>query len=209
MHFRRHGRFYVALAAGLAVGTVTRGHDLPMRIVLAGDTFFIVYLVLTGLFVADLTASHLRERAAARADEGLALILVLTVATVALSLAAIFLLLRQVGTGDTGGGILAVASVPLGWLTLHTLAAFHYANLFYAPRSGGAAGGLDFPGTGEPGPWDFLYFAFVIGMTAQVSDVAVRTTPMRRATLAHGIGSFFYNAVILALAVNAAIAYAG
>ena len=46
-------------------------------------------------------------------------------------------------------------------------------------------------------------------MTAQVSDVVVRTTAMRRTTLAHGIGSFFYNTVILALAVNAAVAYAG
>ena len=128
----------------------------------------------------------------------------------ALSLAAIFLLLRQVGAGDAGGGILAVASVPLGWLMLHTLAAFHYANLFYAPEAdAGEAAGLEFPGTEEPGPWDFLYFAFVIGMTAQVSDVVVRTTAMRRTMLAHGIGAFFYNAVILALAVNAAIAYAG
>ena len=105
---------------------------------------------------------------------------------------------------------MAVAGVPLGWLTLHTLAAFHYANLYYAPRPGGReAGGLDFPGTKEPGPWDFLYFAFVIGMTAQVSDVAVRTAQMRRAALAHGVASFFYNTVILALAVNAAVNYAG
>jgi uncharacterized membrane protein len=209
MNFRRHGRFYVALAAALAVGAVTTGHDLPMRIVLAGDTLFLVYLVLTGLFVARADATHLRARAAS-ADEGLPFILALTAATAGLSLAAIFLLLRQVGTGDTAAGILAVASVPLGWLTLHTLAAFHYANLFYAPRRGGGeAGGLDFPGTEDPGPWDFLYFAFVIGMTAQVSDVVVRTTAMRRTTLAHGIGSFFYNTVILALAVNAAVAYAG
>ena len=103
-----------------------------------------------------------------------------------------------------------MASIPLGWLTLHTVASFHYANLFYAlDAGGGEAGGLDFPGTPEPGPWDFLYFSFVIGMTAQVSDVAVRTTPLRRAALAHGVAAFFYNAVILALAVNAAISQAG
>jgi len=41
-------------------------------------------------------------------------------------------------------------------------------------------------------------------MTAQVSDVQVLTTPMRRLTLAHGIASFFFNTVLLALAVNVA-----
>ena len=123
--------------------------------------------------------------------------------------AAIFLLLRRVE--EVGSGLLlAVASIPLGWLMLHTLAAFHYANLFYAPAPGGGeAGGLDFPGTPEPELWDFLYFAFVIGMTAQVSDVAVRTTALRRTALAHGVASFLYNTVILALAVNAAITWAG
>ena len=149
-------------------------------------------------------------RKAAAEDEGLPLILLVTATAIALSLAAIFLLLGQAGAAETPAGALAVAGVPLGWLTLHTLAAFHYANMYYAPKPGGGdAGGLDFPGTAEPGPWDFLYFAFVIGMTAQVSDVAVRTTPLRRATLAHGITSFFYNTVILALVVNAVLAFAG
>ena len=41
-------------------------------------------------------------------------------------------------------------------------------------------------------------------MTAQVSDVEVRTTPLRRLTLMHGVVSFFYNTVLLALAVNTA-----
>jgi uncharacterized membrane protein len=57
------------------------------------------------------------------------------------------------------------------------------------------AGGLEFPDTNEPTGWDFLYYSFVVGMTAQVSDVQVLTTP---------IVSFFYNTVILALAVNLA-----
>jgi uncharacterized membrane protein len=209
MDLRRHARFLLAVAAGLAVAVLTRGRDLPLRMLLAGDTFLLVYLLLTALYLGEATASHLRQRAA-RADEGLALIIAVSVATVALSLGAIFLLLRQSENTGTAGGVLAVASIPLGWLMLHTLAAFHYANLFYAPApEGGEAGGLDFPGTPEPGLWDFLYFSFVIGMTAQVSDVAVRTTPLRRTALAHGVASFFYNTVILALAVNAAIAYAG
>jgi uncharacterized membrane protein len=103
--------------------------------------------------------------------------------------------------------VLAIASVLLGWLTLHTIAAFHYAHLYYAKAvssRGQDAGGLEFPDTNEPTGWDFLYYSFVVGMTAQVSDVQVLATPMRRLTLAHSVVSFFYNTVILALAVNLA-----
>jgi uncharacterized membrane protein len=64
---------------------------------------------------------------------------------------------------------------------------------------------LLFPETKEPGAWDFLYFSFVVGMTAQVSDVQVVSTAIRRVTLAHGILSFFINTIIFALAVNVAL----
>ena len=67
---------------------------------------------------------------------------------------------------------------------------------------------LDFPGQGDPGAWDFLYYSFVVGMTAQVSDVQVTTTVMRRATLLHGVVSFFFNTVFIAMAVNAGVALA-
>jgi uncharacterized membrane protein len=46
------------------------------------------------------------------------------------------------------------------------------------------------------------YYSFVVGMTAQVSDVQVLGTEMRRVTLAHGVVALFFNTVILALAVN-------
>ena len=39
--------------------------------------------------------------------------------------------------------------------------------------SGARKNGLRFPGDGQPDYWDFVYFSFVIGMTFQVSDVAV------------------------------------
>ena len=40
-------------------------------------------------------------------------------------------------------------------------------------------------------------------MTAQTSDVQIASVRMRKAVLAHSVASFFYNTVILALAVNA------
>jgi uncharacterized membrane protein len=48
--------------------------------------------------------------------------------------------------------------------------------------------------------WDFVYFSFVIGMTAQVSDLAI----IRRAATVHGIISFVFNTALVALMVNIA-----
>jgi uncharacterized membrane protein len=84
-----------------------------------------------------------------------------------------------------------------------------YAHLFYAPRgdtsSNSRTGGLAFPETPDPAQWEFLYFSFVLSMAAQVSDVSVLSSPMRRVTLLHSIVSFVYNTVLIALSVNAIV----
>jgi uncharacterized membrane protein len=49
---------------------------------------------------------------------------------------------------------------------------------------------------------DFAYFSFVVGMTCQVSDVNVKSRSMRRLALLHGLLSFAFNTVILALSIN-------
>ena len=52
--------------------------------------------------------------------------------------------------------------------------------------------------------WDFVYFSFVIGMTAQVSDVGITDKMIRRTATAHGMVSFVYNTALVALMVNIA-----
>ena len=64
------------------------------------------------------------------------------------------------------------------------------------------AGGLDFPGKREPDYMDFAYFAFTIGMTFQVSDVVITSRQLRQLVLVHGMLSFGFNTVILALTIN-------
>ena len=54
----------------------------------------------------------------------------------------------------------------------------------------------------DPDYRDFAYFSFVIGMTCQVSDVDVTSREMRRLVLLHGILSFGFNTVVLALTIN-------
>ena len=99
-------------------------------------------------------------------------------------------------------------SVPLGWLMIHSMMAFHYASLWYAPGDDGQPmRGLGFPGLAEGQDaqlWDFIYYSFTIGLASQTADVSALTTRMRRITLLHSVFAFYYNTVVLALAVNAA-----
>ena len=201
MGLHRHTRFLIAFGLGLALWGVSflTPLDAVFRAVLAVNGFFVAYLGLMLQLTLISTADTLRKYAEDD-DEGSALILVLALGALTVSLAAVFLVLNR-ESGTMTGSVFALAAAPLGWATLHVMAGYRYAHLYYAAQSDG----LNFPGKAKPGAWDFLYFSFTIGMTAQISDIEVTTTPMRKVVLLHSVGSFFFNTVILALAVNAAL----
>ena len=99
--------------------------------------------------------------------------------------------------------LLAGLTVVLSWLLAHTIFALHYAHGYFNDLAEDRAPGLAFPAEhDDPDYWDFLYFSFVVGMTAQVSDVQVLTQVWRRLVLAHGLLSFLFNTVVLALSIN-------
>lgn len=206
----RHGPFF--LAAGLAALALLIGVATSplLSFVVAGCVFFAVYLALTFLRLPALTPDYLK-RFAADADEPAPVILVVTFAAVIVCIVSLFSALNGANTHGVFGLALAFLAVSLGWLTIHTMAAFHYAHLYWRPEDGegdGVRGGLDFPGATEPGGHDFLYFSLVIGMTAQTSDIAITSTAMRRINLLHAVVSFFFNTVLVAAAVNAAVTLA-
>lgn len=200
-HLRHHGRFYTSALLGLLTGLVLTARASSIAWVAAGDVFFLSYLASTAWVVRRATPNGLRKHAAYD-DEGVALIFVLTFLAIGISVRAILLLLRQKVAPDAGHLTATLACVPLGWFTLHTIFAFRYAHLYYARADGGDMRGLDFHGTEDPSAYDFLYHAFVIGMTGGVSDVEVKSAAMRRLATVHGVGSFFFNTVILALTVG-------
>lgn len=204
--FGRHVPFYAGLGAGAGVLAIAFWLKPDFAIAFGAIAFFLTYLVLTGWRLPYLSATYL-EHHATDTDEPVAIIFAVTFAAVAVSTGALFVVLNR--TATTGFDfVLALASVALGWLTIHTMAALHYAHLYWRPESREGKQGLDFPGESRPGAYDFLYFAFVIGMTAQTSDVAITSTDMRKVNLLHAIASFFFNTVLVAAAVNAAVALA-
>ena len=201
----RHSRFRLAFGFGGLVGLAAWAQGItPVFCALtAAIGFFVLYLALMIALAGPTGPAELR-RHAEQDDEGVVVIVILAGLAVAVSVTAIYLVLNSSTAGLAARGA-ALVTLPLGWATIHTLAGFHYASLYYRA----ADHGLTFPGKAEPGAWDFLYHSFTIGMTAQVSDVVATTQPMRRAILLHGVAAFFYNTGILALAVNAIVTAGG
>jgi uncharacterized membrane protein len=200
--YHRHARFLAALAIGglTWAGSYALQVERVMSGLIGANAFFVCYLALIWAMILRTTPQNMR-RHAEQDDEGAALISALALLAVAISLASIFLVLNR-ATISPIETVFALSAAPLGWATLQVLAAFRYAHLYHAPDPDN---GLSFPGTPKPGIWDFMYFSFVLGMTAQTADVAITTTKMRRVVLIHSIGAFFFNTVILAMAVNAGI----
>jgi len=210
-HLVHHGRFYACVLLGAAVYALAGSLEGPVRALAAGDAFFLAYVLIMVVAAVRITPKEL-DRKADIEDEGITVVVLVSLAMIGFSSFSIFTVLNQKGTPDAFALVLAALGAPLGWAMLHMLMAFHYANLYYGARSGRGGGGLEFPGktdeTGEPGAIEFFYFSFVVGMTAQVSDIQVTSSRIRRTVLGHSILSFFFNTVLIAMAVNAVVAIA-
>lgn len=102
---------------------------------------------------------------------------------------------------------LSLIAVVCSWFLTHTVFALHYATSYYRREpiieAAEYAKGLDFPGEEEPDFWDFMYFSFTIGMTAQTSDVSITSLSKRKLVLGHAVVSFLFYMVIVASSVNA------
>lgn len=102
----------------------------------------------------------------------------------------------EAGPQNTAAQAAAAATVLLSWLLLHTAFAQIYARVHFAD------GGLQFPECPVPQFAEFVYFSFTIGTSFAVSDVTVVTAGMRRRVTAHSVLSFFFNAAVVAIAID-------
>jgi len=202
---RAHVRLWMSAAFGTAVGAILALSTRlgPVTCALAGwDTGVAFYLAAVAVMMARSPATEIRRHAAAQ-DEGAFAILPLAAAAALASLGAIFAELAGIKPSTPGFVLyvaLAIATVILSWTFTHTIFALHYAYAFYG--EGRHAKGLKFPDDDKPDYWDFIYFSFVVGMTFQVSDVAVTSRAVRRMVVAHGVLAFLFSTAIVALTVN-------
>ncbi|HEY7580920.1 MAG TPA: DUF1345 domain-containing protein [Acetobacteraceae bacterium] len=208
---RARPRLFIGLLCGLALAPLLPASiSGTTRSIIAWDFGVIVYLALAGYLFASEHLDRMAADAAAQ-EEGEWTIFWLTVAAVTFSFAAIIDefagITKDMPSAQRGLHLLLVAiTLFVSWLMTHTTFAFRYAHEFYQvdPGGSGISGGLEFPGEKRPDYLDFMYFALVLGMTFQVSDVQITARKFRRLAAAHGLLGFLYNAIILALTVNLA-----
>jgi uncharacterized membrane protein len=177
------------------------------RLLLGWDVGALAYLCLAWIVVSRADDDMTRVRAQQHDQSGYVIFLLVLTAASASFVAIGFLAsnLKDLTFWPRAGYLtLTVAALLLSWMLIQTLFAFHYARLYYARPEPGKSHqrGLKFPDEGEPDYLDFAYYSCVIGMTSQVSDVAVMARHMRRLTLIHGVLSFVFNITILAMSIN-------
>jgi uncharacterized membrane protein len=201
-------RLFASILIGIVAYFLLPGSLLPgspglvTPLLISWDIFVTCYLVLAYVMMFRCGLAHIRRNAVLQ-DDGRFLILMVTALGAFASIAAIvFELGKMKGSGPQLA--LATLTITLSWAMVHTTFALHYAHDYYR---GAKPGGLQFPSGDEHDHadyWDFVYFSFVIGMTAQVSDVGITDKTIRRTATAHGIISFVFNTALLALMVNIA-----
>ncbi len=194
----------IVLAVSLFLKTA-----LLTSILLSWDTFCLTLLALSWIMFFGIGAIDV-HRQAQRQDESRSATFILSLCAVCVSMIGILLLMHPAEETRHYKELHRAASllgVGLSWLLLHTLFTLRYAHLYYTDPGAGAGdagqvGGLEFPAEKAPDYVDFAYFSFVLGMTFQVSDVAISDRDIRRVVLLHSLISFVFNTIVLALSVS-------
>ncbi|GBF04637.1 hypothetical protein DAERI_020234 [Deinococcus aerius] len=201
-------RLLLAGAAGLAAALVLPAPSSALvRIMVGWDGAALTLLALTWGFILRSPPGRTRHAAAAE-DPGRAAVQAVVLGSSLVSLVASAVVIEHAKRLEPEAPLLAIAvavvAVLSGWFLTHTTYTLRYAHLYYSDgdEEAGPDGGLEFPGASAPSALDFAYFAFVLGMTFQVSDVAVSSPVIRRLALWHGITAFWFNVAILALTLN-------
>jgi uncharacterized membrane protein len=173
-------------------------HSAPL---LGWDTAALVYLFWMWLTIWPMDG-ELTGHFAVREDPSRTASDVVVTAASIFSLVAVGLILLQ--SGNNHGALqllqvaLAVVSVIVSWMMVHTLFTLRYAELYYY----GPVGGIDFGKTEQPSYKDFAYVAFTMGMTFQTSDTSIQTSEIRQTALRHALLAYVFGTVILASTIN-------
>lgn len=200
---RGHSRvkLYVALAVGVVVAVVAAFFEVLHHAVLTGwAAACLVYVVWIWSTVWRMDADHTRSHATLEDPGRRTVDLVLTITALASLFAVVWVLVEARGLkggAQLGVALLAIVSIALSWVLVHTLYTLRYARIYYRRD-----GGVDFNQKEPPQYSDFAYLAFTLGMTFQVSDTDISSSYLRRTIVRHTLLSYVFGTVIVAATVN-------
>lgn len=142
-------------------------------------------------------------KVATREDDSRAAMRVVLLVSSVVSLAAIVSALHRASTATTAMEValtaLALTSVVASWLIVNTVFVLRYAHLYYG---GEAVGGMNVPGGAAPDYRDFMYLAFTVGMTFQVSDTTIDDPVFRQTVLRHALLAYVFSIATIAFTIN-------
>jgi uncharacterized membrane protein len=205
---RLTGAFLIGIVVAVILAVIPNDLRWSTRAVLAWDATLVWFIGSTLLMMCECDETRIRTRAS-KEDEGQHLILGLAVLAAVAAVVAIGfeLSIAKNEHGPVKGlrTALAFFTVFGSWFFVQMVFALHYAHEYYGELEddgGEVRKGLAFPGDEMPDYWDFLHFGAIIGVAAQTADVAFTSRAMRRTGTVHGMVSFLFNTVVLALTIN-------
>lgn len=200
-----HWRLFAACLVGVAAwgAAYTLGAPKASHLLIGWNLGAVSYLALTWRLFLRADENKVRSMAA-REDEGRSVLLMIVLAAIVASLwAVVDAMIAARTSGSSAKALiasLAGATLVLSWLVLQSVFVLHYAHRHFG--AGAGKDGIGFPGEPASTYMDFVYLAFSVGATFQVSDNSILTSGLRRLVTAHAATAYFYNTAILALGIN-------
>lgn len=181
--------------------------ETNIKLIVGWDIFCLSMIIFNWILFISTNSDDLCS-VVEKQDDGLKAIFAIVLVAVSFSVFGTLALLVE--KSDTAENkiwhtIISLSPVLFSWFLLHTMFTVRYAHLYHDHNklhTGSEVGGIEFPTDEAPDYLDFAYFSFVIGMTFQVSDVTVSSRAIRRFVLMHGLISFAFNTIIVALTIN-------
>ena len=201
----RHWRLAAAFVAGIFGWFAARHLNAPVssHILIGWDACALLYVVTTWHLFLTADEAEVRRRAAAE-DEKPSAILLIVLAAILSSLVAVVAAMLNARTAGEETKLVTAAcagiTLVLSWVVLHSVFTLHYAHRHFGDGKGKP--GFLFPGEPARTYLDFVYLAFSIGATFQVSDNNVLTSKLRNLVTAQAVCAYFYNTAVLALGIN-------
>lgn len=181
--------------------------SVPFSLLAGWNLFGLIYVAISVYVFSKVRHNEIRKRCSSE-DLRSWLLFLLVVAACAASLITVLSFVESRKSWPVSywlSSVAGIGAIIFSWMMVHISFTFRYAHLYYGDdnrRYARHAHGLNFPEETQPDYFDFAYFAFVIGMTFQVSDVVITSKGVRRLALLHSLISFVFNTVIIAMTIS-------